>query len=72
VCRALLLLVGHPVLQQERLENVLLDEFQRARDGEPIPGQKPSRGAVEVKSTRDDAWVTAESDQENRRFTWRK
>ncbi len=39
------------------------DQFQKPRDAEPLPGQKPGRGAIEVKSTSDDAWVTADSEQ---------
>lgn len=39
------------------------DQFQKLKDNQPLPGQKPSRGAIEVKSTSDDAWVTADSDQ---------
>lgn len=39
------------------------DQFQKLKGGQPIPGQKPARGAIEVKSTKDDAWVTANSDQ---------
>ena len=35
------------------------DQFQRASKTEPIAGQPPSRGAIEIKSTRDDAFVTA-------------
>lgn len=39
------------------------DQFQKLKDTQPLPGQKPGRGAIEVKSTSDDAWVTADSDQ---------
>ena len=39
------------------------DQFQKLKDDQPLPGQKPARGAVEVKSTSDDAWVTAGSNQ---------
>jgi hypothetical protein len=39
------------------------DQFQKLTNEEPIAGQKPARGAVEIKSTKDDAWVTAKSDQ---------
>jgi len=39
------------------------DQFQKLKDAQPLPGQKPGRGAVEVKSTGDDAWVTVESNQ---------
>jgi hypothetical protein len=46
------------------------DQIQRAAEGEPLPGQKPSRGAIEVKSTAEDAWVTAETEQVSR--YWRE
>ena len=46
------------------------DQFQRFKDAEPAPGQKPGRGAIEVKSASDDAWVTAASDQVSR--YWRE
>ena len=39
------------------------DQFQRASDAEPLPGQLPARGVIEVKSTKDDAWVIAEGKQ---------
>ena len=39
------------------------DQFQKLKDAQPLPGQKPARGAIEVKSTGDDAWVTADSEQ---------
>ena len=39
------------------------DQFQKLADDEPIAGQKPARGAIEIKSTKDDAWVTAGSEQ---------
>ena len=35
------------------------DQFQKASESEPVPGQTPSRGVIEVKGTGDDAWVTA-------------
>jgi len=37
------------------------DQFQKG--DEPIAGQKPSRGALEVKPTKDDAFVTADTEQ---------
>src|SRR5262249_9758954 len=46
------------------------DQFQRMKDSEPMPGQKPGRGAIEVKSTKDDAFVTAAGDQVSR--YWRE
>ncbi len=39
------------------------DQFQKLTDDEPITGQKPSRGAIEIKSTRDDAWLTSDGEQ---------
>lgn len=39
------------------------DQFQKMTDDEPIAGQKPSRGAIEIKPVKDDAWVTADSEQ---------
>lgn len=39
------------------------DQFQKLKDAQPLPRQKPGRGAIEVKSTSDDAWVTADSEQ---------
>jgi hypothetical protein len=39
------------------------DQFQNKAYESPIPGQNPSRGAIEVKPTKDDAFVTAQSDQ---------
>lgn len=41
------------------------DQFQKG-DGEPIAGQKPARGAIEIKPTRDDAFVTAAGEQVTR------
>ena len=42
------------------------DQFQKGSDAEPLPGQKPARGVIEVKSTKDDAWVTADGEQVSR------
>jgi hypothetical protein len=39
------------------------DQFEHLSDAEPLPGQLPARGAIEVKPTKDDAWVTAEARQ---------
>lgn len=39
------------------------DQFQKLTDQAPIAGQKPARGAIEVKPAGDDAWVTADSEQ---------
>ena len=41
-------------------------QFQRARDSEPLPGQLPGRGVIEVKPVADDSWVTAEGEQVSR------
>ena len=38
-------------------------QFQKLKDKDPIPGQKPARGAIEIKPTEDDAWVTAATEQ---------
>jgi len=40
-----------------------LDQFQKTSDEEPIGGQKPARGAIEVKPTKDDAFLTASTAQ---------
>jgi hypothetical protein len=42
------------------------DQFQRHDKSEPIGGQIPSRGVIEIKPTRDDAFVTAEGKQVSR------
>ncbi|HLG99484.1 MAG TPA: N-6 DNA methylase [Bryobacteraceae bacterium] len=34
-------------------------QFQMPKDTEPLPGQLPERGVVEVKAVSDDSWVTA-------------
>src|SRR5688572_20484451 len=39
-----------------------IDQFQRGQNV-PIPGQKPNRGVIEVKSLGDDSFITASSDQ---------
>lgn len=39
------------------------DQFQKPSDAEPLPGQLPARGVIEVKPTKDDAWVIAEGKQ---------
>ncbi len=38
------------------------DQFQKG-SAEPLAGQPPSRGAIECKGTKDDAWVTADTAQ---------
>ncbi len=42
------------------------DQFQKPSDAEPPPGQLPARGVIEVKSAKDDAWVTANGEQVSR------
>lgn len=39
------------------------EQFQKLIPGEPLLGQRPSRGAIEIKTTGDDAWATADGDQ---------
>ena len=39
------------------------NQFQKGTGAEPIPGQMPERGVVEVKPTKDDTWVTASGKQ---------
>jgi hypothetical protein len=39
------------------------NQFQKARDEEPLPGQIPERGVIEAKPTDDDSWVTAKGKQ---------
>jgi hypothetical protein len=39
------------------------DQFQRASEADPLPGQLPSRGAIEIKGTGDDLRTIAASDQ---------
>jgi SAM-dependent methyltransferase len=36
------------------------DQYQKTGTAEPLLGQIPSRGVIEVKGTSDDAWVTAD------------
>jgi hypothetical protein len=38
------------------------DQFQKGAE-EPLDDQPPSRGAIECKSTKDNAWVTADTEQ---------
>jgi hypothetical protein len=44
----------------------LLTSFKRASKLEPLLGQNPSRGVLEVKGTGEDAWVTADGKQVTR------
>jgi len=38
-------------------------QFQRTRGAEPIPGDLPERGVIEVKPLKDDTWLTARGRQ---------
>jgi hypothetical protein len=42
------------------------DQFQRPSEAEPLPGQLPSRGAIEIKGTGDEVFVVAGSAQVGR------
>jgi Type ISP C-terminal specificity domain/N-6 DNA Methylase len=42
------------------------DQFQRSSRTEPIAGQPPARGVIEIKPTKGDAWITADSKQVSR------
>jgi hypothetical protein len=42
------------------------EQFQKFTDRAPLSGQTPSRGVMEVKSTKDDVWVTAAGEQVTR------
>ena len=42
------------------------EQFPKPTDEEPLPGQLPSRGVIEVKPVKEDAWVTAEGEQVTR------
>ncbi len=42
------------------------EQLRRADHNKPLLGQSPNRGVIEVKSTRDDAWVTADGSQVSR------
>jgi hypothetical protein len=39
------------------------NQFQKASDKAPLPGQLPGHGVIEVKPTHDDAWVTSSGKQ---------
>ncbi len=39
------------------------DQFQKTKDIEPMKGQMPERGVIEVKGLKDDTWITAEGAQ---------
>ena len=42
------------------------DQFQKIADTEPLPGQLPSRGAIEIKAPSQDVWLTARGEQVSR------
>jgi len=42
------------------------EQFQKSSDADPLSGQPPARGAIEVKPTKDDAWITADGEQVSR------
>ncbi len=42
------------------------EQFQKFAAASPLPGQTPARGVMEVKPTKDDAWVTAAGEQVTR------
>ena len=42
------------------------EQFHKPSEAEPLPGQPPARGVIEVKSTSDDAWITADGEQVSR------
>jgi hypothetical protein len=46
------------------------NQFQRSRDREPLPGQLPDRGVIEVKPWSDDSFLTARKDQVSK--YWKK
>ena len=39
------------------------EQWDHGNQGDPLLGQTPSRGVIEVKPTSDDTWVTADSKQ---------
>ena len=42
------------------------EQFAKGSDAEPLQGQSPARGVIEVKGAADDAWLTAEGEQVSR------
>jgi hypothetical protein len=45
------------------------EQFPKGSHGSPLQGATPSRGVIEAKSTKDDAWLTADSEQVTRYWT---
>ena len=46
------------------------EQWDHGNEQKPLLGQVPSRGVIEIKSTSDDTWVTAESEQVSK--YWKK
>jgi len=42
------------------------EQFEKPSHAEPLSGQPPARGVIEVKPTKDDAWITADGEQVSR------
>ena len=42
------------------------EQLKAACDSDPLSGQSPNRGVIEVKPASDDAWVTADGPQVSR------
>src|SRR5438128_9689719 len=42
------------------------EQFQKASASEPLPGQLPARGVIEIKGTGEDAWVVSDGKQVSR------
>jgi len=42
------------------------EQFDKKHTLKPLPGQLPSRGVIEVKPVKNDAWITAEGEQVSR------
>ncbi|MFH0982664.1 MAG: type ISP restriction/modification enzyme [Planctomycetota bacterium] len=41
----------------------IANQFQKSGEADPMPGQLPERGIIEVKPTSNDAWITADGPQ---------
>ena len=46
------------------------DQWEHGKENEPLLGQIPSRGVIEIKTLGNDAWVVAESEQVSK--YWKK
>jgi len=42
------------------------EQFDKKRTLDPLPGQMPARGVIEIKPVKSDAWVTADGEQVSR------